>query len=76
LLKLIWNFENASTLTEEDFNPTIGDADFGVKVESVKKFQESFYRRCRGSSICGRGLKNPENKIKSIKQQQLAKTSI
>jgi electron transfer flavoprotein alpha subunit len=23
--------------TEEDFNPTIGDNDFGVKVESVEK---------------------------------------
>jgi hypothetical protein len=29
-------FETPSTLTEEDFNPTIGDNDFGVKVESEK----------------------------------------
>jgi hypothetical protein len=27
-------------ITEEDFNPTIGDADFGVK-ESVEKFRKS-----------------------------------
>jgi electron transfer flavoprotein alpha subunit len=29
-------------LTEEDFNPTIGDNDFGVKVESVEKHLEKF----------------------------------
>jgi electron transfer flavoprotein alpha subunit len=36
-------FETPSTLTEEDFNPTIGDNDFGVKVESVEKHLKSFY---------------------------------
>src|SRR6476620_9218078 len=30
-------FENASSLTEEDFNKTIGENDFGVKVQSVEK---------------------------------------
>jgi electron transfer flavoprotein alpha subunit len=30
-------YENQSTLTEEDFDPSIGDNDFGVKVESVEK---------------------------------------
>ena len=30
-------FESASSLIEEDFNPTIGDADFGVKVTAVEK---------------------------------------
>jgi hypothetical protein len=35
-------FETPSTLTEEDFNPTIGDNDFGVKVESVEKHLEKF----------------------------------
>ncbi len=40
-------FENASSLTQEDFNPTIGDNDFGVKVESVEKSnRKNFYCRC------------------------------
>jgi len=30
-------FENASSLTQEDFNPSIDAADFGVKVVSVEK---------------------------------------
>ena len=30
-------FENASSLTEEDFNPTIDANDFGVKVTAVEK---------------------------------------
>ncbi len=29
--------ENASTMTEEDFDPSIGESDFGIKVESVEK---------------------------------------
>jgi hypothetical protein len=41
LQKLIRIFETPSTLTEEDFNPTIGDNDF-CKVESVEKASGKF----------------------------------
>ena len=55
-------FENASTLTEEDFNPTIGDADFGVKVESVEKVSGKVSIADAEVVVsAGRGLKGPEN---------------
>jgi electron transfer flavoprotein alpha subunit len=37
-------FRNASTLTEEDFDPSIGESDFGVKVESVEKSEKYLLR--------------------------------
>jgi hypothetical protein len=40
LLKLLWYYENQSTLTEEDFDPSI-ETMIGVKVESVEKYPES-----------------------------------
>ncbi|MGO4822374.1 MULTISPECIES: electron transfer flavoprotein subunit alpha/FixB family protein [unclassified Flavobacterium] len=55
-------FENASTLTEEDFNPTIGDNDFGVKVDSVEKVSGKVSIADADIVVsAGRGLKGPEN---------------
>src|SRR6187402_975941 len=55
-------FENASSLTEEDFNPTIGDADFGVKVVSVEKGSGKVSIADADIVVsAGRGLKGPEN---------------
>jgi electron transfer flavoprotein alpha subunit len=55
-------FENASSLTEEDFNPTIGDADFGVKVVSVEKGSGKVSIADADIVVSGgRGLKGPEN---------------
>jgi electron transfer flavoprotein alpha subunit len=55
-------FENASSLTEEDFNPTIGDADFGVKVTSVEKVSGKVSIADADIVVsAGRGLKGPEN---------------
>ncbi|PJJ10602.1 electron transfer flavoprotein alpha subunit apoprotein [Flavobacterium sp. 1] len=55
-------FENASSLTEEDFNPTIGDADFGVKVVSVEKVSGKVSIADADIVVsAGRGLKGPEN---------------
>ncbi len=55
-------FENASSLTEEDFNPTIGDADFGVKVASVEKVSGKVSIADADIVVSGgRGLKGPEN---------------
>jgi electron transfer flavoprotein alpha subunit len=55
-------FENASTLTQEDFNPTIGDNDFGVKVESVEKGSGKVSIADADIVVsAGRGLKGPEN---------------
>jgi electron transfer flavoprotein alpha subunit len=55
-------FENASSLTEEDFNPTIGDADFGVKVASVEKVSGKVSIADADIVVsAGRGLKGPEN---------------
>jgi electron transfer flavoprotein alpha subunit len=54
--------ETASTLTEEDFNPTIGDNDFGVKVESVEKVSGKVSIADADIVVsAGRGLKGPEN---------------
>ncbi|MBX9886422.1 MAG: electron transfer flavoprotein subunit alpha/FixB family protein [Flavobacteriaceae bacterium] len=55
-------FESASTLTEEDFNPIIGDNDFGVKVESVEKVSGKVSIADAEIVVsAGRGLKGPEN---------------
>jgi electron transfer flavoprotein alpha subunit len=55
-------FENPSTLTEEDFNPTIGDNDFGVKVESIEKASGKVSIADADIVVsAGRGLKGPEN---------------
>ena len=55
-------FETASTPIEEDFNPTIGDNDFGVKVESVEKASGKVSIADADIVIsAGRGLKGPEN---------------
>jgi len=55
-------FENASTLIQEDFNPTIGDNDFGVKVESVEKVSGKVSIADADIVVsAGRGLKGPEN---------------
>lgn len=55
-------FENPSTLTEEDFNPTIGENDFGVKVESVEKASGKVTIADADIVVSGgRGLKGPEN---------------
>nr|WP_315251739.1 electron transfer flavoprotein subunit alpha/FixB family protein [uncultured Flavobacterium sp.] len=55
-------FENASSLTEEDFNPTIGDDDFGVKVASVEKVSGKVSIADADIVVsAGRGLKGPEN---------------
>lgn len=55
-------FESASSLSEEDFNPTIGDNDFGVKVESVEKTSGKVTIADAEVVVSGgRGLKGPEN---------------
>jgi electron transfer flavoprotein alpha subunit len=55
-------FETASSATTEDFNPTIGDNDFGVKVESVEKSSGKVTIADADIVVsAGRGLKGPEN---------------
>ena len=55
-------FENASSLTEEDFSPSIGDNDFGVKVQSVEKASGKVTIADAEIVVSGgRGLKGPEN---------------
>jgi electron transfer flavoprotein alpha subunit len=55
-------FEKASTLSTEDFNPTIGDNDFGVKVVSVEKVSGKVAIADADIVVSGgRGLKGPEN---------------
>ena len=54
--------ENASTLTEEDFNPSIGENDFGVKVTNVEKASGKVTIADADIVVsAGRGLKGPEN---------------
>lgn len=54
--------ENASTLAEEDFNPTLNDGDFSVKVESVDKTSGKVTIADADVVVSGgRGLKGPEN---------------
>ena len=55
-------FENSSALAEEDFDPTIGENDFGVKVESVEKSSGKVTIADADIVVsAGRGLKGPEN---------------
>jgi len=55
-------FENASSPTEEDFSPSIGDNDFGVKVQSVEKSSGKVTIADAEVVVSGgRGLKGPEN---------------
>ena len=55
-------FETPSTLIQEDFNPTIGDNDFGVKVASVEKASGKVSIADADIVVsAGRGLKGPEN---------------
>jgi electron transfer flavoprotein alpha subunit len=54
--------ESTSTLLEEDFNPTLNDADFLVKVESVEKTTGKVTIADADVVVSGgRGLKGPEN---------------
>lgn len=55
-------FENKTSLTEEDFNPSIDEADFGVKVVSVEKASGKVTIADADVVVsAGRGLKGPEN---------------
>lgn len=55
-------FEIASNLTEEDFNPSIGDHDFGIKVASVEQVSGKVSIADADIVVsAGRGLKGPEN---------------
>jgi electron transfer flavoprotein alpha subunit len=55
-------FENASSLTEEDFSPSLNDVDFSVKVESVEKGSGKVTIADADVVVSGgRGLKGPEN---------------
>lgn len=55
-------FEEASTPTQEDFNPTISDADFGVKVTAVEKASGKVTIADADIVVsAGRGMKGPEN---------------
>jgi electron transfer flavoprotein alpha subunit len=55
-------FESASAATEVDFSPTLSDADFNVKVESVEKTTGKVTIADADVVVSGgRGLKGPEN---------------
>jgi len=55
-------FENNSSLTEEDFTPSLNDADFNVKVDSVEKTTGKVTIADADIVVSGgRGLKGPEN---------------
>jgi electron transfer flavoprotein alpha subunit len=54
--------ENKVSLTEEDFTPSLNDADFSVKVESVEKTTGKVTIADADIVVSGgRGLKGPEN---------------
>ena len=54
--------ENESALTEEDFNPTIGENDFGVKVAAIEKASGKVTIADADVVVsAGRGMKGPEN---------------
>ena len=54
--------ETSSSLTEEDFAPTLNDGDFSVKVESVEKASGKVTIADADVVVSGgRGLKGPEN---------------
>ena len=55
-------FENATSVSEEDFSPSLNDADFNVKVESVEKATGKVTIADADVVVSGgRGLKGPEN---------------
>ncbi|MGH2665783.1 electron transfer flavoprotein subunit alpha/FixB family protein [Flavobacterium sp.] len=55
-------FENAGAAAAEDFSPSISDADFGVKVQSVEKGSGKVTIADADIVVSGgRGLKGPEN---------------
>ncbi|MBE8725332.1 electron transfer flavoprotein subunit alpha/FixB family protein [Flavobacterium hungaricum] len=55
-------FENAGAGSVEDFNPAIGDNDFGIKVDSVEKVTGKVSIADADIVVSGgRGLKGPEN---------------
>lgn len=54
--------ENNAALTEEDFNPTLDEKDFGVKTESVEKASGKVTIADADIVVsAGRGLKSPDN---------------
>ncbi|GAA4064113.1 electron transfer flavoprotein subunit alpha/FixB family protein [Flavobacterium cheonanense] len=54
--------ETASSLSEEDFAPTLNDADFSVKIESVEKTTGKVTIADADIVVSGgRGMKGPEN---------------
>lgn len=54
--------ENASSLTEESFAPSLNDADFGIKVENVEKVTGKVTIADAEIVVsAGRGMKGPEN---------------
>ena len=54
--------ESASTLAEESFAPSLNDADFGIKVESVEKVSGKVTIADAEIVVsAGRGMKGPEN---------------
>ena len=54
--------ESSSTMTEEDFSPTLGENDFGVKTESVDKVKGQVTIADAEIVVsAGRGMKGPEN---------------
>jgi electron transfer flavoprotein alpha subunit len=54
--------ENASSLTEESFTPSLNDADFGIKVQSVEKVSGKVTIADAEIVVsAGRGMKGPEN---------------
>jgi electron transfer flavoprotein alpha subunit len=54
--------ENASSLTEENFAPSLNDADFGIKVENVEKVSGKVTIADAEIVVsAGRGMKGPEN---------------
>ena len=54
--------ESASALTEESFSPSLNDADFGIKVESVEKVTGKVTIADAEIVVsAGRGMKGPEH---------------
>lgn len=54
--------ENQSSLSEENFEPTLNDADFNIKIESVEKGSGKVTIADADIVVSGgRGLKGPEN---------------
>ncbi|AWK07377.1 electron transfer flavoprotein subunit alpha [Flavobacterium crocinum] len=55
-------FESTGAAAAEDFNPTLGDNDFGIKVDSVEKVSGKVSIADADIVVSGgRGLKGPEN---------------